>query len=71
MEQEGASIVICEADGRWPPVFDLPLLAVGSARGDPTNVDVAAATPRAIPVLHAPVAMPTAWPSSPSGCCSP
>jgi D-3-phosphoglycerate dehydrogenase / 2-oxoglutarate reductase len=36
------------------PVLDLPLLAVGSCRGDPNNVDVAAATARGIPVLRAP-----------------
>ena len=54
MEQEGASIVICEADKVGGPVFDLPLVAVGSARGDPTNVDVAAATAAKVPVLHAP-----------------
>ena len=34
--------------------FDLPLVAVGSCRGDPTNVDVAAATAKGIPVLRAP-----------------
>ena len=33
---------------------DLPLVAVGSTRGDPTNVDVAAATAAGIPVLRAP-----------------
>ena len=40
----GATVVICEADSCKGPVFDLPLVAVGSTRGDPTNVDVAAAT---------------------------
>ncbi len=54
IEAEGASIVVCEADECRGPVFDLPLLAVGSARGDPTNVDVAGATARGIPVLHVP-----------------
>lgn len=51
---EGAQVVICEADSCKGPVLDLPLLAIGSTRGDPTNVDVAGATERGIPVLHAP-----------------
>ncbi|MEI2817337.1 MAG: NAD(P)-dependent oxidoreductase [Microthrixaceae bacterium] len=50
----GATVVICEADSCKGPVFDLPLVAVGSTRGDPTNVDVAAATAAGIPVLRAP-----------------
>ena len=36
------------------PVLDLPLLAIGSCRGDPTNVDIPAATEQGIPVLRAP-----------------
>jgi D-3-phosphoglycerate dehydrogenase len=51
---EGATVVICEADRCAGPVFDLPLLAIGSTRGDPTNVDLAGATERGIPVLRAP-----------------
>jgi D-3-phosphoglycerate dehydrogenase len=51
---EGADIVICEADFCYGPVLDLPLRAIGSTRGDPTNVDVARATEQGIPVLHAP-----------------
>jgi D-3-phosphoglycerate dehydrogenase len=51
---EGASVVICEADMCAGPVFDLPLIAVGSTRGDPTNVDLPAATKAGVPVLHAP-----------------
>jgi len=35
-------------------VFDLPLRAIGSTRGDPTNVDVPGATAAGIPVLRAP-----------------
>jgi D-3-phosphoglycerate dehydrogenase / 2-oxoglutarate reductase len=54
LHEEGATIVVCEADKVGGPVLDLPLTAVGSARGDPTNVDVAAATAAGIPVLHAP-----------------
>ncbi len=54
IEAEGATVVICEADECKGPVLDLPLVAIGSTRGDPTNVDVAAATAKGIPVLHAP-----------------
>jgi D-3-phosphoglycerate dehydrogenase len=35
-------------------VLDLPLVAIGSTRGDPTNVDLDAATAKGIPVLRAP-----------------
>jgi len=51
---EGASILICEADRCAGPVLDLPLIAIGSTRGDPTNVDLPAATAKGIPVLRAP-----------------
>jgi len=54
LEAERAQVVICEADFCTGAVLDLPLLAIGSTRGDPTNVDVAGATERGIPVLHAP-----------------
>lgn len=50
----GASIVICEADTCRGPVLELPLRAICSTRGDPTNVDLSGATERGIPVLHAP-----------------
>jgi len=50
----GASVVICEADQCSGPVLDLPLEAIGSTRGDPTNVDLVGATDRGIPVLRAP-----------------
>jgi D-3-phosphoglycerate dehydrogenase len=53
-DREGASIVVCEADRCAGPVFDLPLAAIGSTRGDPTNVDVEGATAAGIPVLRAP-----------------
>ena len=46
--------MICEADKCAGPVLDLPLVAIGSTRGDPTNVDVAGATAKGIPVLRAP-----------------
>lgn len=51
---EGADVVVVESDPVKGPVLDLPLVAVGSCRGDPNNVDVAAATSRGIPVLRAP-----------------
>ncbi|MEZ5168553.1 MAG: NAD(P)-dependent oxidoreductase [Acidimicrobiales bacterium] len=54
IETVGATILICEADFCSGPVFDLPLTVVGSTRGDPTNVDVAAATAAGVPVLHTP-----------------
>jgi D-3-phosphoglycerate dehydrogenase len=50
----GATVLICEADQCSGPVLDLPLEAIGSTRGDPTNVDVAGATLKGIPVLRAP-----------------
>src|SRR5438067_928761 len=50
--REEASIIVCEADRCAGPVFDLPLAAIGSTRGDPTNVAVATAA--GIPVLRAP-----------------
>jgi D-3-phosphoglycerate dehydrogenase / 2-oxoglutarate reductase len=54
IEDEGADLVIVESDSVKGPVLELPLVAVGSCRGDPNNVDVAAATARGIPVLRAP-----------------
>ena len=54
IEREDANIVIVESDSVRGPVLDLPLLAIGSCRGDPNNVDVPAATTRGIPVLRAP-----------------
>ncbi len=50
----GADVLICEADSCKGPVLDLPLVAIGSTRGDPTNVDLAGATVKGIPVLRAP-----------------
>jgi D-3-phosphoglycerate dehydrogenase len=54
IEDLGATIVICEADKCAGPVLDQPLVAIGSTRGDPTNVDIPGATAKGIPVLHAP-----------------
>jgi D-3-phosphoglycerate dehydrogenase / 2-oxoglutarate reductase len=53
-DREGATIIVCEADRCAGPVFDLPLTAIGSTRGDPTNVDISGATTAGIPVLRAP-----------------
>jgi D-3-phosphoglycerate dehydrogenase / 2-oxoglutarate reductase len=54
VQSEDANVVIVESDSVKGPVLELPLVAVGSCRGDPNNVDVAAATARGIPVLRAP-----------------
>ena len=51
---EGANILVVEADNCAGPVFEQPLIAVASCRGDPTNVDVAGATAAGVPVLRAP-----------------
>ncbi len=51
---EGTSIVIVESDRCAGPLYEQPLLAVVSCRGDPTNVDVAGATEAGVPVLRAP-----------------
>jgi D-3-phosphoglycerate dehydrogenase / 2-oxoglutarate reductase len=50
----GADILVVESDFVNGPVLDLPLLVIGSCRGDPNNIDVAAATAKGIPVLRAP-----------------
>lgn len=54
VKAEGATLLIVEADSCKGAVFEQPLLAVASTRGDPTNVDVAAATAAGVPVLRAP-----------------
>ena len=51
---EGANIVVVESDRCAGDLYEQPLLAVASCRGDPTNVDVPAATAAGIPVLRAP-----------------
>jgi D-3-phosphoglycerate dehydrogenase len=51
---EGATVLVVEADGVKGPVLDLPLVAVASTRGDPNNVDIAACTLAGVPVLNAP-----------------
>jgi len=52
--EEGANILIVEADAVRGPVLELPLRAIGVTRSDPTNVDLDAATAHGIPVLRAP-----------------
>ena len=51
---EGADLLVVESDSVKGPVLELPLRAIGSCRGDPNNVDIAAATAKGIPVLRAP-----------------
>jgi D-3-phosphoglycerate dehydrogenase / 2-oxoglutarate reductase len=51
---ENATIVVVESDRCAGPLFEQPLVAVCSCRGDPNNVDVAAATAAGVPVLRAP-----------------
>ncbi len=50
----GATVLIVESDSVKGPVLDLPLRLIGSTRGDPNNVDLAAATAKGIPVLRCP-----------------
>lgn len=51
---ERADVLVVEGDSIAGPVLELPLTAVASTRGDPNNVDVAAATAARVPVLNAP-----------------
>ncbi|MFI5509307.1 NAD(P)-dependent oxidoreductase [Mycobacterium sp. NPDC051804] len=52
--EQHADILVVEADSVSGPVFDVPLRAVASTRGDPNNVDVAGATAAGVPVLNTP-----------------
>jgi D-3-phosphoglycerate dehydrogenase len=54
LRDERAEILVVESDFVNGPVFDLPLRCIGACRGDPNNVDVAAATKAGVPVLRAP-----------------
>ena len=54
LAEVGADLLICEADFCSGPVMDLPLRAIVATRGEPSNVDVAAATAAGIPVLYTP-----------------
>ena len=51
---EGAQLLIVESDSVKGAVFEQPLKAIASTRGDPTNVDIPGATAAGIPVLHTP-----------------
>jgi D-3-phosphoglycerate dehydrogenase len=51
---ERAEVLVVESDSVSGPVFELPLRAIASTRGDPNNVDIAGATKAGIPVLHTP-----------------
>ena len=51
---ESADVLVVESDSVGGPVFDLPLRAIASTRGDPNNVDVPGATGAGIPVLYTP-----------------
>ena len=51
---ENADVLVVESDSIGDPVFDLPLRAIASTRGDPNNVDIAGATNAGIPVLYTP-----------------
>jgi D-3-phosphoglycerate dehydrogenase len=54
VQAEGADLLIVESDSVKGAVLELPLVAIGSCRGDPTNVDIPGATAKGIPVLRAP-----------------
>jgi len=54
LRSEGADMAVIEADFVSEPVFELPLVALAATRGDPNNVDVAAATAAGVPVLNTP-----------------
>jgi D-3-phosphoglycerate dehydrogenase / 2-oxoglutarate reductase len=51
---DNADVLVVESDSVGGPVFDLPLRAIASTRGDPNNVDVPGATGAGIPVLYTP-----------------
>ncbi|MFM7509304.1 MAG: NAD(P)-dependent oxidoreductase [Actinomycetota bacterium] len=55
VRETGAEILIVESDFvMGDEILDAGLRIIGSTRGDPNNVDLAGATARGIPVLHAP-----------------
>jgi D-3-phosphoglycerate dehydrogenase / 2-oxoglutarate reductase len=51
---ERADVLVVEGDSVSGPVFELPLRAIASTRGDPINVDVPGATKAGLPVLYTP-----------------
>ena len=54
VSSESADVLVVESDSINGPVFDIPLRAVASTRGDPNNVDVVGATKAGVPVLYTP-----------------
>ena len=54
LDAEDADILIVETDFVGPEVFSRPVRVVASTRGDPNNVDVAAATAAGVPVINCP-----------------
>ena len=54
LDHEDADVLIVESDFVGPEVLSRPVRVVASTRGDPNNVDVAAATAGRVPVLHCP-----------------
>jgi len=50
----GATVLVVESDSVRGPVLEQGLRVIASTRGDPTNVDVPAATAAGIPVLNTP-----------------
>src|SRR4051812_29694615 len=54
IDELGATVLVCEADFVHGEALERPLKVIGSTRGDPTNVDIPAATAAGIPVLRAP-----------------
>jgi D-3-phosphoglycerate dehydrogenase len=51
---ERADVLVVEGDSVGGPVYELPLRAIASTRGDPNNVDIPGATKAGIPVLYTP-----------------
>jgi D-3-phosphoglycerate dehydrogenase len=54
IDAEEATVLVVETDSVKGPVLERPLVAIASTRGDPNNVDVAAATAAKVPILNAP-----------------
>jgi D-3-phosphoglycerate dehydrogenase len=54
LDELDAEILICESDFVGGPVMDRPLRLIACTRGDPNNIDVAAATKSSIPVTRCP-----------------
>jgi D-3-phosphoglycerate dehydrogenase len=54
IDAEEATVLVVETDSVKGPVLERPLVAIASTRGDPNNVDVAAATAVKVPILNAP-----------------